>query len=207
MFERFTGEARQTVVVAQDLARILSDRHIGTEHLLLALLRGTDHVGGRVLAEAGITRDGVLATIRRLDEAGPESERELAEKDAAALRSIGIDMDAVRAALEESFGPGALDNAPGHGAVNEGPWWRRRNRHEPPAGPPRGHIPFTPRAKKALELSLREALALKHDYIGTEHLLLGLIREGGTAVRIMREDGVEPDRLRSLVLTELQRAA
>ncbi|MBS2532163.1 hypothetical protein KGQ20_05200 [Catenulispora sp. NF23] len=206
MFERFTGEARQTVVVAQDSARLLGHPRIGTEHLLLGLLRGTDHAGARALAEAGITRDGVLATIGRLEQAGPESERDLAEKDAAALRTIGIDIDAVRAALEESFGPGALDNGPAHGAGGQGPWWRRRTRNEPPTSAPRGHIPFTPRAKKALELSLREALALKHGYIGTEHVLLGLIREDGTAVRILREEGVEPGRLRSLVLAELQQA-
>ena len=212
MFERFTGEARQTVVVAQDSARLLGHPRIGTEHLLLGLLRGSDHAGARALAEAGITRDGVLATIGRLEQAGPESDRELAEKDAAALRSIGIDIDAVRAALEESFGPGALENGPvqgagaGPGSTDQGPWWRRRNRNEPPAGAPRGHIPFTPRAKKALELSLREALALKHGYIGTEHVLLGLIREDGTAVRILREEGVEPRQLRKLVLAELQQA-
>ena len=63
-----------------------------------------------------------------------------------------------------------------------------------------GHIPFTPRAKKTLELSLREALAIKHNYIGTEHILLGLIREGeGVAVQIMREHA-DPTEIRAAVL-------
>ena len=68
---------------------------------------------------------------------------------------------------------------------------------------PAGHIPFTPRAKKTLELSLREALALKHKYIGTEHVLLGLIREGeGVAVQIMREHA-DPAEIRTAVLDAL----
>ena len=65
---------------------------------------------------------------------------------------------------------------------------------------PRGHIPFTPRAKKTLELSLREAIAIKHNYIGTEHILLGLIREGeGVAAQIMR-DHADPTDIRAAVL-------
>lgn len=62
---------------------------------------------------------------------------------------------------------------------------------------PSGHIPFTPRAKKILELSLRESIALGHDYIGTEHILLGLIRESeGVACRVLEQEGVDFDRLR-----------
>lgn len=207
MFERFTGMARETVVVSQDSARFLGHRRIGTEHLLLGLLSGSDHVAGRVLGRAGVTRDRVLAGIERIEQARQEPDRELVEKDTAALRTIGIDLDAVRAAVEESFGPGALDGSTAHEAGNQGPWWRRRDRPSQQTGAPRGHIPFTPQAKKVLELSLREALALKHDYIGTEHLLLGLIREGqGTAMQIIRDEGVQPDQLRKDLLAELQRA-
>src|SRR5947207_9407082 len=71
---------------------------------------------------------------------------------AEALESLGISLEAVRLQVEEIIGRGASAST--------------------------GHIPFTPRAKKVLELSLREALQLGHDYIGTEHILLGLIREG-----------------------------
>jgi ATP-dependent Clp protease ATP-binding subunit ClpA len=216
MFERFTGEARATVVVAQDSARFLGHRGIGTEHVLLGLVQGTNGVAAQVLAEVGVTRERVLADIERIEQARQEPERDLVEKDAAALRTIGIDLDAVRAAVEESFGPGALDTGTGTDADADGcqgPWWRRRHRQESQtqtrtSGSPRGHIPFTPRAKKVLELSLREALALKHGYIGTEHILLGLIREGhGLAAQILTDEGVQLEHLRELVLVELQRAA
>ncbi|MEZ0107705.1 ATP-dependent Clp protease ATP-binding subunit ClpA [Catenulispora sp. EB89] len=213
MFERFTGEARATVVVAQDSARFLGDRRIGTEHVLLGLVQGANGVATRVLAGVGVTRERVLADIERIEQARQEPGRDLVEKDAAALRTIGIDLDAVRAAVEESFGPGALEG--GSGAAHDESlgraWWRLRHRQESQTrntGSPRGHIPFSPRAKKVLELSLREALALKHGYIGTEHILLGLIREGqGLATRILTDEGVRLEHLRELVLEELQRAA
>ena len=211
MFERFTGEARATVVVAQDSARFLGDRRIGTEHVLLGLVQGANSVASRVLGGVGVTRERVLADIERIEHARQEPQRDLSEKDAAALRTIGIDLDAVRAAVEESFGPGALEGGSAHRDGSQGPWWRRRHNQESQTrntGSPRGHIPFSPRAKKVLELSLREAMALKHGYIGTEHLLLGLIREGqGLAARILTEEGVRLEHLRELVLEELQRAA
>ena len=91
----------------------------------------------------------------------------LGPDDAAALRAIGIDLDEVRRHLEETFGEGALERV----TWKRGRRWRKRC-----DGPSIGHIPFTPRAKKVLELALREALALQHKRIGTEHILLGLIR-------------------------------
>ena len=208
MFERFTAGARAAVVVSQDAARFLGHRHIGTEHLLLGVLRQSDEVAARVLTGAGVSHSGVIAAIERIEQAGQEPASDLAEKDKAALRTIGIDLDAVRAAVEESFGPGVLDHGP-RGDMHTCPWWRRRRRQEQRRqGSPRGHIPFTPRAKKVLELSLREALRLKHDYIGTEHILLGMLREGqGLAARILVEEGVELPELRQAVLAELQRAA
>ena len=123
--------------------------------------------------------------------------------------SAGVILDAVRAAVEEAFGPGALDGGPGHGTAGQGAWWRRGRRHaQRREGAPRGHIPFTPRAKKVLELSLREALRLKHDWVGTEHILLAIVREGqGLGARILTDEGVELTRLRQLVLAELERAA
>jgi ATP-dependent Clp protease ATP-binding subunit ClpA len=113
--------------------------------------------------------------------------------DADALRAIGIDMENVRARIEESFGPGALERARFGG--------RRR-------GLACGHVPFSPRSKKVLELSLREALRLRHDYIGTEHILLALLREGeGLAARILADSGVRPDDLRRAVLVAIGKAA
>jgi ATP-dependent Clp protease ATP-binding subunit ClpA len=139
MFERFTDRARRVVVLAQEEARMLNHNYIGTEHILLGLLRE-----GEGLA-------------------------------AKALESLGISLDAVRQQVEEIIGQG----------------------QEAPSG----HIPFTPRAKKVLELSLRESLQLGHNYIGTEHILLGLIREGdGVAAQVLVRLGADLNRVRHQVI-------
>ena len=127
MFERFTNQSRRAVVLAQEEARDLGHDYIGTEHVLLGLLR-----------------EGSGSAAR-------------------ALTSMGVTLDAARQEVEASVG---------------------RGEHEQPSAP----IPFTPRAKKALELSLRESLQLGQNYIGTGHLLLGLIRQDDdVAVRILGE--------------------
>jgi ATP-dependent Clp protease ATP-binding subunit ClpC len=139
VFERFTDRARRSVVLAQEEARLLNHNYIGTEHILLGLVR---------------EQDGVAAK---------------------ALDSLNIKLDAVRREIEDVIGQGQAA--------------------------PRGHIPFTPRAKKVLELSLREALQLGHNYIGTEHILLGLIREGeGVAVQVLEVLGADRNRARQTVL-------
>src|SRR5271166_2158698 len=138
MFERFTDRARRVAVLAQEEARMLNHNHIGTEHILLGLIRE----GGGVAAKA--------------------------------LESLGISLEAVRQHVEGITGQGQQA--------------------------PSGHIPFTPRAKKVLELSLREALQLGHNYIGTEHILLGLIREGeGAAAQVLVKLGADPSRVRQQV--------
>jgi ATP-dependent Clp protease ATP-binding subunit ClpC len=97
---------------------------------------------------------------------------------ATTLESLGISLDSVRSEVEEMIGHGR--------------------------SPARGHIPFTPRAKKVLELSLREALQLGHTYIGTEHILLGLIREGqGVAAQVLLKLGADLDRVRQQVIDVL----
>ncbi|MGD9791983.1 MAG: Clp protease N-terminal domain-containing protein, partial [Acidimicrobiia bacterium] len=94
---------------------------------------------------------------------------------AKALESLGISLEAVRSQVEEIIGQGGQS--------------------------PSGHIPFTPRAKKVLELSLREALQLGHNYIGTEHILLGLIREGeGVAAQVLVKLGADLSRVRQQVI-------
>jgi ATP-dependent Clp protease ATP-binding subunit ClpC len=139
MFERFTDKARRVVVLAQEEARLLNHNYIGTEHVLLGLVRE-----GEGLA-------------------------------AKALTTMGIGLDAVRGQVEEVIGRGQAA--------------------------PAGHIPFTPRAKKVLELSLREALQLGHNYIGTEHILLGLLREGeGVAAQVLQKLGAELNRARQVVM-------
>ena len=186
MFERFTDRARKAVTDAQVVARRLGHRRIGTEHLLLALLEN-DGIATQVLSGAGVTRAAVEREILAEVGRGP-----LGAGDAEALGAIGIDLDEVRRRVEASFGPGALHWHPDP-----------RCRGERPR--PGGHIPFTPRAKKVLELSLREALALKHRHIGTEHLLLGLIREGeGLAMLVLTRLGAAPQVLRARVLDALR---
>ena len=94
---------------------------------------------------------------------------------ATALESMGISLDAVRAQVEAIIGRGVTL--------------------------PSGHIPFTPRAKKVLELSLREAMQLGHNYIGTEHILLGLVREGeGVAAQVLEKLGADLNRVRQVVV-------
>jgi Clp amino terminal domain, pathogenicity island component len=147
MFKRFTDRARRAVDLAQDEAKRLNHGYIGTEHILLGLIREGDGVA------------------------------------AQALESLGISLQAVRAQVEEIIGQGQQA--------------------------PSGHIPFTPRAKKVLELSLRESLQLGHDYIGTEHILLGLIREGdGVAAEVLVKLGADLNRVRQQVveLLSAQRA-
>jgi ATP-dependent Clp protease ATP-binding subunit ClpC len=97
---------------------------------------------------------------------------------AEALTAMGIGLEAVREQVEEIIGQGQAA--------------------------PAGHIPFTPRAKKVLELSLREALQLGHNYIGTEHILLGLVREGeGVAAQVLQKLGGDLNRVRQAVIRGL----
>lgn len=139
MFERFTERARRVVVYAQEEARMLNQNYIGTEHLLLGLVR----------EEEGIA--------------------------AKALQNLEVNLEDVRQQVEDIIGKGSST--------------------------PVGHIPFTPRAKKVLELSLREALQLGHNYIGTEHVLLGLIREGeGVAARVLLNLGADLDKVRQQIV-------
>src|SRR5215469_1987718 len=139
MFERFTERARRAVVHAQEEARDLNHSYIGTEHLLLGLMREPESAAARALRELEIGQDEAREQVVALVGRGSEA--------------------------------------------------------------PSGHIPFTPRAKKVLELSLREALQLSHNYIGTEHILLGLVREGeGVAAQVLVKLGADLHRVRRQVI-------
>jgi len=158
--------------------------------------------------------------------------------DREALAAIGIDLDVVRARLEAAFGPDALDRAvlaQKRGAQacrrSRRPAWRkgpvaelmrrRRARRGAPPGPgpravnrplpgpaPGGHIPFTPRAKKSLELSLRQAQALHDDYIGVQHLVLAqLALSDGASATILSSLGVSREALRAAVLARYRKAS
>jgi ATP-dependent Clp protease ATP-binding subunit ClpA len=176
MFERFTTEARQTVVQAQVEAVALRHPRVGTEHLLLGLV-GQATPTSAVLARHGLTRATVLETVTAL----------VGDLDAEALTTLGIDLGAVRERVETAFGPGALDDpARRHGATAS------------------GHVPFDGRAKKVLELSLREALALKHRHIADGHIALGLLREGqGVAMKVIADRGIDPGELRREITAAL----
>ncbi len=138
LFQRFSHEARQVVVGSQEEARSLRHGYIGTEHLLLGLLR----------QDSGVA--------------------------AQALHAAGVSAEAARQAVLDIIGRG----------------------HQVP----HGHVPFTPRAKKVLQLSLREARQLGHLYIGSEHLLLGLLREGqGVACQVLSQLGADADAVREHV--------
>jgi ATP-dependent Clp protease ATP-binding subunit ClpC len=139
VFERFTERARQVVVLAQDEARAFQHNYIGTEHLLLGLLREEEGLAARVLETLDVTVEEVRDQVSLI----------IGEGDEIAT----------------------------------------------------GQIPFTPRAKRVLELALREALQLGHNHIGTEHILLGLVHEGeGVAMRILLDLDLDPERIRNEIV-------
>jgi hypothetical protein len=138
VFERFTERARQVVVLAQQEARELRHNYIGTEHILLGLLREEEGLAARVLESLDITVERVRGQVVRIVGSGDEVTS--------------------------------------------------------------GQIPFTPRGKKVLELALRESLSLGHNYIGTEHILLALVRENeGVASRILLDFDADAETIRGEV--------
>ncbi|WP_024801994.1 Clp protease N-terminal domain-containing protein [Nocardia sp. BMG51109] len=203
MFERFAKPARYAVVVAQEEARELRAPTIDVEYLLLGLTVCPDGGLRKVLSDNGITAEGVREILRRNRTGGdPEPTGEpLGEEDAAALRSIGIDLDAVRESLEATFGEDALERAV---PAEERP---RRGRFRLGGSMSFGHIPFTQGAKKTLELSLREALSRGDDRIEAGHVLLGLLRASNDVTREILGGADGADAVRRAVHDLLDRAA
>jgi ATP-dependent Clp protease ATP-binding subunit ClpA len=139
MFRRFSPRAREVVISAQQEARALHHGFVGTEHLLLGLLRDRDGVAGR------------------------------------ALHVLGISPEAAREQVLDIIGEGQAEVG--------------------------GHIPLTPRSKKVLELAVREAVHLGHLHVGTEHILLGLVREGdGVGWHVLHRLGLTVPKVRDEVL-------
>lgn len=186
MFERFTKSARSTVVAAQEHARELHSPDIRVEHLLLGLLNEAEPALRTLLERNGIAHDAALTELTTAARAEP-----LGAEDAEALRSIGIDLDAVRESLDANFGADALDRA------------------IPPDESRRlfGHIPFSRDAKKALELSLREAVARKDKTIESGHILLAILRAPNPATTGLLGGADALTGLREQVHTHLDRAA
>ena len=136
-FDKFTDKARKVLVLAQEEARALHPPYVGTEHVLLALLKEKEGLAAQALDHLGVTYEATLTCVQQL-----------IKGDASADVS--------------------------------------------------GHLSFTPRVKRVLENSLREAMQMGKSYISTEHLLLGIVREGeGTAIDVLRKLGVEGDAIRS----------
>jgi ATP-dependent Clp protease ATP-binding subunit ClpA len=145
-FDKFTERARRVLQLAQEEAQRFKHNYIGTEHLLLGLLREGEGVAAKV------------------------------------LNNLGVELDKVRSAVEFIIGQGDRTVA--------------------------GDIGLTPRARKVIELSVDEARRLNHHYIGTEHLLLGLVREGeGIAAGVLESLGVSLDKVRSQVIYVLNQSA
>ncbi len=145
LFERFTERARQVVVLAHEEAKGFNHDHIGTEHILLGLVRDREGIAAGALGSFDITVERVRGEIVRL---------------------VGIGQEVVA-----------------------------------------GQMPLTTRSKRVLELALREALNLGHNYIGTEHILLGLVAlNDGVAARILVDIGVTPAQIRSEVIRTLSAA-
>jgi ATP-dependent Clp protease ATP-binding subunit ClpA len=219
MFERFTGDARNTVVQAQEHARRLGHRYIGCEHLLLAAA-ATGEPASAALREQGITPQAVETEIVHLVGLGQAADL-FSAFDREALASIGIDLDAVRARIEAAFGPDAFTRAGPHTcrkrrpAVRSNPLARLRHprragpgQHATPGEHTTRHIPFTPRAKKCLEHSLREAKARHDTYIGVEHLTLALVAMNAGAVPpILSALGASQATLRAAILDRYRQAS
>jgi ATP-dependent Clp protease ATP-binding subunit ClpA len=187
MFERFNRNARVAVVLAQEEARELGADEIRPEHVLVGVLQSAGRDLAGVLSAYGVTAEAVRG---RLD-AG-ESAKKLFDEDVEALRSIGIDLRAVRDSVAKNFGADVWDNA-----LRRSGRRKRRGRH----------IPFTKSAKKALELSLREALAHKDKTIGCEHMILGILRGGDECALSLISEHVDPPQLRSAIVGLLDQAA
>ena len=186
MFERFTDDARQAVIGAQEQARSLQQEAVRAEHLLLAVLVGQGSTSARVLREHGVDRDRLVGELAALDVG-----------DEAALGELGIDLTAVRQRAEAAFGPGALDR-PRPRRVG---LLRRVTRTD-------AHLPFTGDAKQALEQSLRQALSLRSKVITVDHVLLGLLADDHTpAARTLQRLGTSPGTVRDQVRAHLTHAA
>lgn len=195
MFERFTGSARQVVTSARTKAAERGDDHIGALHLLAALTTG-DSVASRVLAALGVTGTAVdrqLGPARIRARGGDVASAQT--DDAEVLRAIGIDIGEVKRKIEENFGEGALESVPltPRGPLN----WT-------------GRMSLTDEAKLVLAESVKEARALRHNYIGAEHLLLGVLRAGhrrprGNLHQALHALHLDYETTRHTLLTELSR--
>ena len=196
MFERFTDKARTVVILARAKATERDDQ-IRPVYMLYALA-SAEGVAARALASLGVDADSVEGLFDRTAPLRSPLEGAATSEDAEALAAIGIDLDEIKRRIEESFGPGALERVP---LAHQGPLnWT-------------GRMTLTRESKRSLAFALKEARALHHNYIGTEHLLLGLLStaernpRGDFTPDTLRELGIDPAQARQRVLDELRHAS
>ena len=192
MFERFTDRARAAVIRARATAADRGDQ-IRPVYLLHAVALG-EGTAARALAGLGVDAGTIERQLDRAAPRGRPLEGEADSADAEALASIGIDLDEIKRRVEESFGPGAL----GRGPAPQGPASRT------------SRVTMTGEAKQSLALAVKEARALRHTYLGDEHLLLGLLDaaqlspRGDFTLDTLRDLGIDPAQARQRVLDELR---
>jgi ATP-dependent Clp protease ATP-binding subunit ClpA len=203
VFERFTQDARDVVVRSRGHAKRLGDHWIDTPHLMLALVdAGTPNAVA--LAGLGLTVDEVGRAVAELPRRSGAPTHDPVD-DAQALAAFGIDVHAIREAVEAGFGPGALDRGPDPSSRSRSRLSRLLTGRSPKGG---GWMAFSTDAKTALELSLREALRLKDRELREEHLALGLLRGGDDRTRaVLDRLGVDPSVVRSTIEARLHRVA
>ncbi|MBN7439470.1 Clp protease N-terminal domain-containing protein [Mycobacteroides abscessus] len=193
MFEKFQKSAKVAVILSQEEAREMDDTRIGAEHVLVGVLDSAGAPLSELMGGYGLTADGVRDRLRAGSEQPP-----MDEEDAEALRAIGIDLSQVRESVSKVFGPQAFDKA----FEKSG---RRKARVR--GWRPFGMIPFNSSAKKCLELALREAIAHKDNWIGCEHMVLGILRGGDPVALAVITERVSADELRQAVVGLLDQAA
>ena len=191
MFERFTDPSRAVLVEARNIAVELDSWCIDVGHILYGCAKGREETAGQPLHDCGVSASFIRS---RLPRSGAQEERttQPAEHvDPEALRAIGIDYDGVQAAVEATFGRGALEHAPDRRVSVRG-----RKPH------------FTTDAKRSLQQALRVAIELHHDRMTPGHLLLGLLRLDNEFVSsTIEQSGTTAAALSAAVLSHLAAAA
>jgi ATP-dependent Clp protease ATP-binding subunit ClpA len=236
MFERFTADARTVVIHAQQHARRLGHRYIGCEHFLLALA-ATETPAGSVLREHGVTPERIEEEVVRRVGLGAAAAL-FADLDRDALATIGVDLDTVRARVEASIPQESLVHAgqvlqcgphrSGRRRIRLLHRWRRRRakrglaaptgapaapspatgRYRAAGAPLVGHLPFTPGAKRILEMSLREAVARDDRHLGVEHIALSLLATtSGPVPPILNALAASPAPLRAAIVDRYRLAS
>jgi ATP-dependent Clp protease ATP-binding subunit ClpA len=165
MFERFTQDARMVVVDAQRYARESLSPQVEPMHLLVAMANNPDGIATAVLTGLGLEKAALDAELRRIVRRGG-----ISDSDVEALGEFGIDVERIIDRVEETHGKGAFATG-----------------SRPTKG---GHLPFSRKTKKVLELALREAVRIGDKHIGEEHVLLGLARLSGPATDFLTAHGI-----------------